>query len=151
MREIYIIDTSVFLNILDIPGFNQNREVIFNKLASLIEKSNVNLLLPFATIIETGNHVAQLSDGRQRRRYAERFTAQVKSAVDGEAPWTPTQSMDLLDLSTLLRDFPDSSMRGIGLGDQCIIREWEQACSRHPRDSIRIWSLDGHLSGYVKI
>lgn len=151
MRSIHIVDTSVLLNVLDVPGFNQDREPILNQLKSLIERSDVNLLLPFATIIETGNHVAQLSDGRERRRYAEIFANQVRSAINGEAPWTPTHSMDLSALSELLDDFPDSSMRGVGLGDQCIIREWEQTCLRHPQYRIRIWSLDQHLASYSRV
>ena len=34
-----------------------------------------------AVIYETGNHIAQLSDGRNRRRFAEVFIKEVTKAI----------------------------------------------------------------------
>ncbi len=48
------------------------------------------LFLPMAAIIETGRHIAHLADGRQRYRYAQDFVVQIKQALDGDAPWQPT-------------------------------------------------------------
>ncbi|NBE96139.1 hypothetical protein FE391_19875 [Nonomuraea sp. KC401] len=38
-------------------------------------------------MIETGNHIAQLSDGRLRRLYAGKLAELLESVIDGKAPW----------------------------------------------------------------
>lgn len=147
MRSVILVDTSIFLNVLDVPGFNQNSIQVRQELEELIENED-SLLLPIAAIVEAGNHIAQLSHGSNRRRFAEQFVEQVKMAFSGDAPWTPTRVPDLELLAEWLTEFPDRAMQGISLGDLTIIKEWEAACERHPRMRVRIWSLDQHLKGY---
>jgi hypothetical protein len=107
-----------------------------------------SLLLPMAAIIETGNHVARLANGNQRRRFARIFVDQVEKAFNGDAPWRPTQIMEPSEMLEWLGQFPDRAMRGTGMADLSIIRGWESACTRHPGHRVMIWSLDDHLSGY---
>lgn len=121
---------------------------MLGELEMMIDDAVTNLLLPFATIIESGNHIAQLADGRHRRRFAQAFKEQVNKAIKGTAPWTPTQPLGIHDLIDLLDKFPDDAMRGVGLGDLSIIHEWKSACERHPSHRVRIWSLDRHLDAY---
>jgi len=147
MRTVILVDTCIFLNVLNVPAFNQHRKQILDELTRLTNLS-VNLLLPFAAIVETGNHIAQLSDGNLRRSFAQQFVQQVQSAIAGEAPWTPTQSVDTETVGSWLGQFPDYAMREIGIGDLSIIKEWESACTRHPNYRVYIWSLDGGLMGY---
>lgn len=148
MAVILIIDTSVFLNVLDVPAFNQHRDAVFAELAEHIKAEGTSLLLPMAAIIEAGNHIAQLVDGRQRRRYAKRFAGQVALALDGTAPWRPIAMPDAEAVRAWLPEYPGHAMRGVGMGDLSIIKEWEAACSRHPNHRVRIWSLDGALTVY---
>lgn len=71
---VHFIDTSLFLNIVNVPGRNQQREEVMRELKELLKDSKANaLILPFATIIETGNHIAHCSDGNERRKAAQRF------------------------------------------------------------------------------
>ncbi len=146
MRNIVLVDTSVLLNLLNVPGFHQQRDNVYSELERLLDAGTVNLLLPFAAILETGNHIAQLSDGRLRRKFAQGFADQVKQALEGTAPWTPTPAVDLPILALWLEEFPEHAMREVSLGDLTILKEWEAAKERHPRDRVRIWSLDAHLS-----
>ncbi len=150
MAHIVLVDTSIFLNILDVTGFNQNRNNTVKYFESLIE-NQADLLLPLASVFEAGNHIAQLSDGRQRREYAERFVRQVDSALTGNAPWVMTPLPDHGQLRRLVKDFPEHATGGAGMGDLTIIKEWEAACARHPRYRVSIWTLDGDLSGYDRI
>lgn len=143
---ICLIDTSVFCNILRVPNRDQQHQNVMRQLRQYVN-TRVTLLLPLTTIIETGNHIAQQGDGGTRRKVATIFVQQVQAALDGEAPWTPT----LLDLRTLrdyLTEFPDSAMRGMGLGDLAILKELERQCSLHHARRVFIWSLDQHLSIY---
>ena len=140
--EVVILDTSVLLNLFDVPGFNQNRGEIFQQHRALVG-GRASLLLPMAAIFEAGDHIADLSDGRLRRRYAERFRDSIR-----RSPWTPIRFPDRTALSRWLGDFPDHAMRGRGLSNLSIVRDWEAACKLHQNRRVRIWSLNTLLQGY---
>jgi len=146
---IALVDTSVYCNILDIPGFAQNRDDVVARLRLYIAEP-ATLFLPIATIIETGNHIAHIRDGRLRRSSARRFAVQVCQALDGIAPWTvPQPLLDPTNLRGYLDEFPDSAMRGLGLADLSIIKEFERQCElTHDTRRVFIWSLDDHLRAY---
>lgn len=63
MPAVVIIDTCVFLNILNIDGFNQHKAQTLAQLEGYLEIDGLLLILPFAAIIETGNHIAHLTNG----------------------------------------------------------------------------------------
>lgn len=145
---IILIDTSIFCNVLNIPNRNQDRTAVLHRLAEYLDpQSGCTLLLPLATIIETGNHIAQQPD---RFRVANRFVEQVRQALAGESPFVATPALDRDTLESLLDQFPDFAKRGIGLGDCAIIAEFERQCQLHPQRRIVIWSLDQHLSSYAR-
>lgn len=147
MRSIIILDTSIFLKLLKVPVDSRDTQGVLDELEEHINRG-ASLLLPIAAIIETGNRIARLDNGNQRRHYAGIFIEQVSMALAGDAPWQPTAMPDTESLVAWLADFPDQAMRGISIADLTLIKEWEAACERHPRDHVRIWSLDQHLTGY---
>ena len=147
MPDIVIVDSSVLLNVLNIPGFNQDRADVLQEFELLVNAGD-HLLLPMATVLETGDHVADLSDGRERRRHAERFRDRIFEALRGEAPWTPIEFPEPSRLLTWLADFPDMAMRELGVSDVSIIDEWQRACARHPRQRVYVWTLHGQLRSY---
>jgi hypothetical protein len=144
---ICLVDTSIFLNVLDVPSRAGQRLEVLAELDRLDNERAV-LLLPFAVIIETGNHIAHTADGRVRRTCAERFVSQVEKAIIGEAPWTVTPVPQPEEVAGWLGGFPDAAMRGLGLADLAIIAEWNIQCARWPKRRVFIWSIDRHLSGY---
>ena len=150
MPPIVIVDTSVFLNFLNVPGCNQNRDAVLVRFGQLLDEA-ANLLLPMGAVFETGNHIADVRDGRQRRRYAAVFSDQVRKAQQGEAPWTLVPSPDGDRLRDLLNRFPEDAMRGLGMVDLSIVEEWERACSRHRHRRVLVWALDRHLAGYDRV
>ena len=145
--EVVILDTGVLLNVFDVPGFNQKRGEIYQQFGALVD-SRASLLLPLAAIFEAGDHIADLSDGRLRRRYAERFRDRIREALAGRSPWIPNRFPDQTALSRWLGDFPDHAMRGRGLSNLSIVRDWEAACKLHQNRRVRIWSLNTLLQGY---
>jgi len=54
VSAICIIDTSVFLNILNVPGKNDRHEEMMGAFKDYIS-CGASFILPMATIIETGN------------------------------------------------------------------------------------------------
>ncbi len=147
MSAIRIVDTSVFCNILEVPGRCQNKNDTLRSLAKFLDQGD-KLLLPMAAVYETGNHIAQEASGRQRRRVADRFAKQVERAIDGETPFSPTQIHDTEEVREWLSGFPDDAMRGIGIGDRSIITVWEQQCDLNPSRRVLIWSYDDDLRAY---
>jgi hypothetical protein len=145
--SVCLIDTSVFCNIVDVPGRNQQRHVVLAQL-KVLAKEKTALLLPIVVILETGNHIGQLADGEQRHQVAKRFIEQVEAALDGEAPWKPTPFVEGAELRTWLEEFPNCASQGLGLGDLTIIKEWERQCQLNPARQVYVWSFDIHLSAY---
>ncbi len=145
--SICLIDTSVFCNVVDVPGRNQQRDEVLTSLETFIRK-RTSLLLPVVVILETGNHVGHVSDGGLRRLAAERFVEQVEAALDGRAPWKPTPFVEAEQLRLWLKEFPDHAGRGSGLGDLSIIKEWQRQRRLNPNRRVFIWAFDKHLSSY---
>lgn len=145
---IWIVDTSIFLNVLDVPGMNQDRVTVLADFQARIENKDA-FLLPFGAILETGNHIVRLNSGGQRKDYAGKFVEQVKQAIDGEAPWRAVDFPEPEVFKDWLNDFPNHAQSNLSLVDHSIIKEWEAQCSRF-KDSheVRIWSTDGGLQGY---
>lgn len=150
MSAVVIVDTSVLLNVLNVPSFNQNREKIIADFRTLLD-ARANVLLPLAAIFETGDHIADLRDGGLRRHYAEVFRATMREALNGEAPWVPIRFPGERQLAEWLDDFPDHAMRGPDLSDLSIIKAWETECGRHRARRVRIWSLDSDLQSYDRV
>lgn len=156
MSDIVLLDTSVYLNVLDVPGFNQQRDAILDEFGRRVSKNDY-FLLPMATIWETGNHVADLPDGRRRYQFARRLVDEVRRAMEGEAPYRPTYFPERDEFLNWLADFPQYAQRskserqtreGVSLSDLSIIKEWEQTRARNALSRVLIWSLDRDLSAY---
>ena len=156
MSEIVLLDTSVYLNVLNVPGWNQDRTDVLDEFAIRVNNEDI-FLLPMATIWETGNHIADLPTGGRRRQFALILVNDVTKALNGEAPYRPTHFPDREEFIGWLREFPDYAKRnksakktreGVSLADLSIIKEWQRTCTLHPMSQVLIWSLDTDLSAY---
>jgi hypothetical protein len=147
MSAICLLDTSIFVEILNVPFMAGSHREIVQTLQKKIE-DNETLFLPMATILEAGNHIAQNGDGNQRRQCAERFVTQVRQALTGESPFKPISFLKIDELQQWLAEFPDSAMNERGLGDLSIIHDWQRLCRQNSGRRVYIWTLDGHLGGY---
>lgn len=144
--SICIVDTSVLSNVLDVPGKNQQRDEVLERLEVLLEQGD-SVLLPVAAIYESGRHISQLPNGNVRRRIAVRFVRQVELALEGEVPWTPTPIHSSETMKAWLDEFPDAAMCGMSLADLSIRKVFEEQCDLHPSRHVWVWSLDGDLQG----
>ncbi len=147
MSAIVLLDTSVYLNVLDVPGFNQDRSAVLDAFQSAIEAGD-HFLLPLATVWETGNHIARLGDGQTRRQYGQKMLDDVTKAFQGDTPYRATHFPDRDEFLRWLADFPDAVMGCKSLADLSIIKEWERNCALNRMSRVRIWSLDADLAAY---
>jgi hypothetical protein len=150
MSDIVLVDTSVLLNVYDVPGRNQHREAVIDRMQQLVD-ANDHLFIPMAAVFEAGNHIAHIPSGQERRAAAERFVAGVRSALNDEAPWKPISFPSREEVFDWLDGFPNLAMQGVGKGDLSIIKEWEACCRRYRMSRVWIWSLDGHLQAYDRV
>lgn len=58
MSDIVIVDTTILVNVLGVPYMSDERDGILNAMQRHIERHDI-LVLPAATVLETGNHIAQ--------------------------------------------------------------------------------------------
>lgn len=150
--SICLIDTSILCEILQVPNKCGNHREIYSQMEQKIETES--LLLPMSAIIETGNHIGQNGDGRQRRAAADRFVTIIQQAIRGETPFTTTPFFEREDLQVWLAEFPDWAMRtdakgkGSGFSDLTIFKEFERQCALNRNRRVYIWSNDQHLSSY---
>jgi len=147
MSALCLLDTSVFVEILNIPSMSNKHDEILSCLEQKIIETE-DIFLPMATILETGNHISKNGDGNLRRKCAGLFVDHVKKALNGETPFKPISFLNTEELIQWLTDFPDVAMQGLGLGDLSIIHDWRRLCRQNPSRRVYIWSLDQHLSSY---
>ncbi|HEY4239449.1 MAG TPA: hypothetical protein VGM88_06520 [Kofleriaceae bacterium] len=142
-----IVDTSVFVELLGLPGFDGDHDF---RLAEFEERvrAREKFLLALPVVLETGNHVAQIPD-RDRRRWAEKFVDFIRPALEGNSPFVATEAPTIEQVKMWTADFPAYAMRRVGLVDRSLIElfERERVRLRNTR-RIYIWSLDEALMGY---
>lgn len=88
MRRVELVDTSILVEILNVPGKNGHHERVLGELDQKRTDSSISLMLPTATVIETGNHIHHVPDGHARRQCAKGFADVLALTVVGDAPWT---------------------------------------------------------------
>ena len=155
MSTICLIDTSIFLNLLNVPNRNQSKTKVAADFETYIQ-ADCRFLLPVATILETGNHISQNGDGTLRRKTAQNFVKTIKSSFSGDAPWTPIEFPTTQEIDRWLDRFPDlagqnkapGKQEGTSFGDLSIIQEFQKTRQKFAMSEIFIWSLDADLTHY---
>jgi hypothetical protein len=144
---VVLIDTSIFDELLAVPEKSQHREATLEQLADW-HTHRANLLLPMATIIETGNHIAQVKGDKAKFALAQRYVEQVSAALQGESPFVATPSFEPPHMLGWIASYPEHAMRKIGAADLSIIDEFDRQCRLNPRRRVLIWTRDQALVGY---
>lgn len=158
MAEVIFVDTSVLLNLLNVPGKNADHNDLVSELKRLA-LAGATLVIPIAAVIEVGNHIAQLSKGHHRRECSKRFAGFLRDSLDRKAPWIVTGvSWD----ETYLRRLVDGHgtrpslvnlcSAKVGSGDASILHELDRYRERSDLPSalpVRLWTLDAQLSSYA--
>jgi hypothetical protein len=152
-RRVEFVDTSILCNLLDIPGKNQHQQVIREELR--IKATRCDLILPVTAVIETGNHIAQLANGHDRRDRAHRLHSLIDLVIKRQAPWVlHTVEWGEPFLIELLKGggtgigLPDHALTGLGLGDLCILTERQMYRRRVTGVDVGIWTLDEQLKAH---
>lgn len=152
MRNVEFIDTSVFVEFLQVPNLSNPESRVIEELREKIDKG-ISFVIPITTIIETGNHIAQCSG--DRRGAAGRFVRAIQAARKSEPPW-------IIRKVSWDEEFLDNFMAGVdtqceliqhltnktlGAGDVAILAECDQF-RNEMQANVSVWSLDQKLASY---
>ena len=141
-KKVWIIDTSVLLVWLGVPnktpfeidGETWDKNYIEKLIQQARNSTNITLVLPLATLIETGNNIAQIKSpyGSQRYPLAEKLANILIEAINEKSPWAAfTAQYDLWEgekLKELATKWPDLAKQadskkdkgGLSMGDVTI-------------------------------
>lgn len=129
--KVLIMDTSILCVWLQVPNMDTvakkgekaiTHEVVEAKIEAE-SKDGTRIVLPIASIIECGNHIAQIK-GRDRHPYVRNFADMITDAIEGNKPWdifsNQSSMFDKDVLKALVEDWRDLGVKGISLGDASI-------------------------------
>jgi hypothetical protein len=149
------VDTSVLVNLLDLDGFNQDKEAVADGLKKRLDAKDT-LILPITAIVEAGNHIAHHGDGGHRRAVAEKFATFLQYTCDGTAPWQlHSVQWDNAFLEHVISGastgmtLVQQAVSRMGCGDLCVLAEREAYRRRSGIRDVRVWSLDAHLQAHA--
>ena len=148
------VDTSVLCNLLDVPGKNQHVAAVRKEQVEYVGSGDT-LILPITSVIETGNHVAQLG-GHHRRLCAERLDGVLRLSVANKTPyvfhafsWDSRFVDRLLTGANTGTSLVEHAASGLGGGDLCILTEMETYKQRAALAEVTVWTRDAQLAAWV--
>lgn len=157
MRRAIIIDTTILCVYLEIPGMKTCGKApnvwdcaLVNMQLDIDEEEDAVFVLPLATIVETGNHIAQIKT-KPRKPYAEKFADLIRASVNETKPWAAfSDQVDLWSSEHLLKladEFPILADQKIGVGD-ATIKNVADAYLETRLFKVEIFTGDGGLEAY---
>lgn len=128
-KRVLILDTSVLCCWLQVPGKEESGPVDdrwdHDRISKLLEQEraqNSTFVLPIATLIETGNHIAQAPNHRFER--ASSLATYLREAADAQSPWAAFTDQSPLwqadNLRSLADRWPRLASAGTTIGDATI-------------------------------
>ena len=147
-RKVLVLDTSVLCCWLKVPG----RETAGpledrwtpERIASLVEEETAQgsaLVLPIASLIETGNHIAQAP--AQRYECAVALARHIAATADAASPWAAFTEQSTLwepeKLKAMAAEWPGLAKGGLSIGDATI----KQVVEHYTRAGFRVQILTG--------
>ena len=152
--SVFFIDTSVLCNIIPVPGRDSDRGAVIEELQQRTAARDV-LILPVTAVIETGNFIAHIPDGHQRREAALRLAAHLQLAANGQAPyifhdfsWDPEFVQRLIEGANTGQNFVEHAVGGLGAGDLLILAEIDAYRAR-TRLEVHLWTRDHQLASFA--
>ncbi len=129
MKKVLILDTSILCVWLDVPGMARcgpahdswDKARVANKIETE-ERAGTTFVLPLASIIETGNHIAQAAHSRFER--AQALASLMDKSAQQATPWAAFSAQSGLWASDKLADlaqrWPAMAAQKLSLGDATI-------------------------------
>ena len=161
MADICLLDTSILLNILNVPSKNQDRATVMEDFKTYVE-SNCRFIIPLVVAVEIGNHISQNGNGDTRRKIARQFVDMMCRTFSGDLPFEISDFDLKNEWQNWISEFIDKAGQnktaakpneGMSLTDLSIIKEYyslqaKNRANRNKHVKVFIWSLDSDLAAY---
>lgn len=153
-RRAELVDTCVLVDLLDIPFEAEDYDARRHELSERVQLG-VELFLPLACVIETGQHVQRIADGDARRDRAIRYEGFLRAAVAGTAPWSFSPlTWDTAFVDDLLRQptrldgglVNSLATRHLEMGDLAILTELRRMRQNVVHVRFGVWTRDAALA-----
>ena len=157
-KRVLILDTSVLCCWLQVPGKEEagpkNDRLNHALINELLEQERAKIstfVLPIATLIETGNHIAQAPNHRFER--ASSLATYLREAADAQSPWAAFTDQSPLwqaeNLRALADSWPELAKGGTSIGDATIkdVAEYYAKAGYH----VEILTGDAGLKAYEPV
>lgn len=156
MSKVLVVDTSILCVWLKVPFFDtcgSDRDLwTYNRVEAHLKQrlgEGYTLVLPLATIIETGNHIAQSKTG-DRFVLASRLADLLHKVADAESPWAAFVDQAGLWQEKSLREiashWPKRAAECHSMGDMTITLVADHYA--RARLQVEIWTGDAGLRNH---
>jgi hypothetical protein len=155
MKRILILDTSILCVWLDVPSMDTcgpsddrwDKKRVDEKIQEELKNKTI-FVLPLASIIETGNHIAQASG--DRKKLGDALADLMKKSADQQTPWAAFSEQSHLwtpeKIKKLAEIWPALAANKLSLGDATIKEVAEYYAQMG--DSVEILTGDQGLKAY---
>ena len=152
VKRVYVVDTSYLLELYQVPGHFEKKahRVIIDRWAHA-ESDGASFHVTVGCILELGNHIADVDDGRRRCELAGRLHRDAANSVADKIPWLIAPAEDVASLPGLLEAFrTEWVQQQLGLVDAQVIEHARRLAKSYTGLGycIHIWTKDGRLKPY---
>lgn len=154
-RKLLIFDTSVLTVYLELPGFiiagagdiQKSKSDIDRKIEEEIQRGTL-MILPIATIIETGNHIAHIQG--DKFTYVNKFVELLLDIANNRMPWTLFSNQSGMwspdNVKTLAQKWREHGVYSLSLGDESILDVARYYCNAGYE--VEVFTGDEQLYGF---
>jgi len=154
----YFIDTSVLLDILEVPNCESNQhEINKQKFIAILEDHLAKISITASVMIETGNHINHITSNYKAKRIEceKRFITFLQRLADtNDQTWNLSPNADVASLPDFIKTINQHFPQKVGIGDAMIINAYNKYCDKFRSEKgypdcykTEIWSIDNHLKG----
>ncbi|MCY7070514.1 MULTISPECIES: hypothetical protein [Streptococcus] len=158
MKETRFIDTSILLEILEVPDKCEDPKKYQKEFADFTTQSQANVIMPISVLVETGNHINHIKSNPQAKETStKRFLEILKLFINSANPWFfYGYDFNADDIERVIEKYQELRYTGTGIGDIFILDSYNEYVSKlkdggNQNHKIVIWTLDKHLQGYCEI
>lgn len=158
MTHMYFMDTSILLDILDVPKHcTKQNKASKKKLTKILDDNSQKIAIPLAVIIETGNFINHIKNSNTRSICEKKFIDILNLLVneDNNSWIFSDHEYELTDLNNIINKTNSLFPTKVGIGDAFIIESYERYCKKFAdlkdpveRFPTEIWSYDDHINWY---
>ena len=153
MTRVLVVETSYLCELYRVPAFSDRR---FGERLSAKweqeERAGARFRVPVGCVYQVCDHIADVPDGHQRRRLADRIATDLKSSTERWTPWLTVPSHSVAELASFVRAFAsDPGHLMLGLTNAQVV-EIARGLKTEYRGTggyqVHIWTRNRRLKAY---